>query len=219
MKFRWSAIALAMFAALGGQAMAADMAVKAPRYVDPVVNWTGGYVGAFVGYHWGNPTQSGCVGACPGAGDNINVVYGGLQAGYDWQMPNNWVFGLQARLPVVAEDETLNVGGANFQVKPRIQGFVSARAGYAMNNWLPYVTAGIGFTRNRIVGPAGADTNTHFGGGGGVGVEYRLARNWSVDLRYVYAVFAKEEYNLGGPPGEKFGENSSNVTLAVNYRF
>jgi opacity protein-like surface antigen len=218
MKLRLSVIAVAIFALLGGQAVAADMAVKAPRYVDPVVNWTGGYVGGFVGYHWGNITQSGCTGICPGSGDNVDVWYGGLQVGYDWQMPNNWVFGLQARVPVIAQDEHLSIGGTSFHEKPRFQATASARLGYAMGMWLPYVNVGVGVSNNKIEGPAGSDTNTHFGLGAGAGVEYRLARNWSVDLRYMYATFFKEAYNLGGGP-EKFGDNSSNVTLAINYRF
>jgi outer membrane immunogenic protein len=221
MKFRIGIFALAMVTALSGQATAADMAVKAtPRVVTPVMNWTGWYVGAFVGYHWGNITESGCVGICP-SGDDPRMWYGGLQAGYDWHMPNNWVFGLQARIPVIAEDDTVIATGVPFRVKPRFQAFGSARLGYAMGpmgEWLPYVAAGVGVARNTLSGLGASDSATHVGFGAGLGVEYRVARNWSVDLRYMYATFPKETYNLG-VPGEKFGDNSSNVTLAVNYRF
>jgi opacity protein-like surface antigen len=219
MKFRMIALATALFAAMSGVASAADMPTKAPpRYVDPVVNWTGPYIGAFVGYHAGRTTQSGCVGICPSSSDAPNVWYGGVQAGYDWQMPNNWVFGLQARLPVVAEDNDVTIAGVNFETRSRFQAAASARLGYATGMWLPYANVGIAVARNRITGPGGSDTNTHFGVGAGAGIEYRLSRNWSVDLRYMYAVFFKETYNIGGGP-EKFGDNSSNVTLAVNYRF
>ena len=219
MKFRIGIFAWAMFAALSGQASAADMPVKAPppRVVDPVVNWTGWYVGAFVGYHWGKITQSGCAGICP-SGDDPNIWAGGVQAGYDWHMPNNWVFGLQARIPVVAEHDTVIATGTPFSVKPRFQAYGSARLGYAMGTWLPYANLAIGVANNKLSGLGASDSATHFVLGGGVGVEYRLARNWSVDLRYMYASFLKETYNLG-VPGEKFGDNSSNVTLAINYRF
>jgi outer membrane immunogenic protein len=220
MKFRLSFVAAALFAALSGTASAADMAVKAPPIVTPIApTWTGWYVGAFAGYHWGNVTQSGCVGViCPSSGDNVNLWYGGLQAGYDWQMANNWVFGVQVRIPLAAESQTVNAGGVNFTVDPKYQAFVSGRVGYAINNWLPYVAFGGGLARNEISGFGASDTNTHVGFGIGGGIEYRLARNWSIDLRYMYAVFSKEEYNFG-VPGENFGDKSSNVTLAINYRF
>jgi outer membrane immunogenic protein len=218
MKFKLSLLAAALLAAFSSSASAADMAVKAPPAVAPVVNWTGGYIGAFAGYHWGRVTQSGCAGICPTSGDGPEIWVGGVQAGYDWQMPNNWVIGVQARIPVVAEDHDVTLGGAKFKQDPKFQAFISGRLGYAMNNWLPYVVVGGGFARNELIGPAGSDTATHVGLGAGLGIEYRLARNWSLDLRYMYVSFSKETYNLGGGP-EKFGDNSSNVLAAINYRF
>jgi len=218
MKLRLVVAATAIWASLGASAMAADMAVKAPVYVEPAsLSWTGGYVGAFVGYHWGDITQSGCVGICPGAGDNMNVWFGGLQFGYDWQMPNNWVIGIAARIPVLAENQSINLPGATFEVEPRFQAMLAGRLGYAMNNFLPYVAAGVALSKNKISGPFGSDSATHTGFGAGFGLEYRLARNWSVDFRYMYAKFAKETYNLGGGP-EQFGDRSSNVMFGVNYR-
>jgi ABC-type transport system substrate-binding protein len=47
------ALALTALAALTGQAVAADMAVKAPPPVVPIMTWTGFYVGANAGYNWG----------------------------------------------------------------------------------------------------------------------------------------------------------------------
>jgi outer membrane immunogenic protein len=224
MKFRIGILALAILAAFSGRASAADMPVKAARVVPApapaMMSWTGWYIGAFVGYHWGNITESGCVGICP-SGDDPRIWGAGIQAGYDWHMPNNWVFGLQARIPVFAEHDTVVATGVPFSVKPRFQAFGSARLGYAMGPmgaWLPYVNLGIGVGSNRLSGLGASDTATHVVLGAGAGIEYRLSRNWSVDLRYMYASWLKETYNLG-VPGEKFGDNSSNVTLAVNYRF
>lgn len=221
MKLRLVVAATAMCVSLSGTAMAADMAVKASRQVEPVVAvaapWTGGYVGAFGGYHWGDITQSGCAGICPGGGDNVNVWFGGLQFGYDWQLPNNWVVGLAARVPVLAQDQTVTLAGFAFEVEPRFQATLTGRVGYAMGNVLPYLAIGAAFSKNKIRGPFGSDSATHLGFGGGFGVEYRFAQNWSVDLRYMYASFGKETYNLGGGP-QQFGDRSSNVMVGINYR-
>jgi outer membrane immunogenic protein len=222
MRFRSTFVAVMALVLISAPAVAADMPVKAQPYAAPALaaTWTGPYVGAFVGYHWGDITQSGCVGLCPD-GQQIRVGFGGVQLGYDWQMPNNWVIGLSARIPVASGEQTVSLApGIDFREKPEFEAFFTARAGYAMGNWLPYLAFGGGFARNRIYsGVTGIeDSATHTGIGGGAGIEYRLAHNWSVDLRYMYAVFSKETYDLGGGP-EQFGDESSNVMFAVNYRF
>jgi outer membrane immunogenic protein len=200
-------------------AVAADMPTKAPVYVVPATNWTGGYIGAFAGYHYGEVTQSGCVGACS-PGEPIRTGLFGVQFGYDWQMPNNWVWGAFAFVPLVPERETVlaNPGAIPFETRTNFQAILAARLGYAMGNMLPYVFAGPGLVHNKIVGPFGSDSAWHTTAAVGVGLEYRLAANWSVDLKYAYAAILKATYDVGGGP-EKMGDNSSNFIAAINYRF
>ena len=52
----------------------------------------------------------------------------------------------------------------------------------------------------------------------GAGVAYAMTRTWSLDAQYSYIHLPKQTYNFGAGP-EKFGENSHNVMLGVNYRF
>jgi len=52
----------------------------------------------------------------------------------------------------------------------------------------------------------------------GVGLEYAVNRNWSVDGRYAYINSPKKAYDFGGGPAY-YGENSHNLMLGVNYRF
>lgn len=220
MRFRSWLAAAAAVVCMSASAGAADMPVKAQPYVAPTINWTGGYIGAFAGYHFGKVTQSGCVGACS-EGEPINAGLFGVQFGYDWQMPSsNMVWGVLAMVPVIPVEDTVqaNPGGINFKTRASFEAIAAARLGFAYNNALIYGFAGPGAVRNKISGPAGSDSAWHTVAAVGLGVEYRLARNWSVDLRYTYASIFKATYNVGGG-NEKMGDNSSNVTAAINYRF
>jgi outer membrane immunogenic protein len=99
--------------ALSCSANAADMAVKAPPMVAPVLyNWTGWYVGGNIGGAFNNETASelavsGAGFPILGAGTplyggtqnfklNSSGFIGGAQAGYNWQTSTNTVVGVEA---------------------------------------------------------------------------------------------------------------------------
>ena len=94
-------------------AHAADMAVKAPPIAvsSPAsFNWSGFYVGANAGYGWKDPTvtytpndANAFSGTCGGAAGgtcipatsfNTHGGLGGLEAGYDWEISQQWLVGL-----------------------------------------------------------------------------------------------------------------------------
>jgi outer membrane immunogenic protein len=114
--------------ALAAPAAAADMPLKAPPPA-PVDIWTGGYVGANVGYDWGSDSidSSAAPGACstiaancvafPNGSSNLSaraasfdtslsrsgIIYGG-QAGHNWLLHNifsTWdgVLGVEVDFP------------------------------------------------------------------------------------------------------------------------
>jgi outer membrane immunogenic protein len=95
-------------------ALAADLAAKAPvytkapAYIEPAYNWSGFYLGANLGYSWGNSDNSTTIdrfltglplpGALIGtnnASNSADGVIGGGQIGYNWQI-TNWLVGLEA---------------------------------------------------------------------------------------------------------------------------
>src|ERR1700733_291282 len=98
------AIGIAAVAVLAGTpALAADMAVKAPPPVAaPAYSWTGFYVGANIGYGWGNrdvtyaPNDLPSLLLMTGVADGLGVfnptrftnsgAVGGFQVGYNWQV-------------------------------------------------------------------------------------------------------------------------------------
>jgi outer membrane immunogenic protein len=105
------AAAAALLAMGAGSASAADLPVKAPPMVPPVVaTWTGWYIGANAGWIGSNTGRITNVGTdTDGAGAlapltangvvlapslNYSGFLGGAQAGYNWQA-NKWVFGIE----------------------------------------------------------------------------------------------------------------------------
>jgi opacity protein-like surface antigen len=81
------------------ETIAAVMPTKAPVKAvaySPPTNWTGFYVGGFLGGVYGN-TDIRIVGDPNNAGNNPRVAgaLGGFEAGYNYQAPNNWVVGVE----------------------------------------------------------------------------------------------------------------------------
>ena len=130
-------------ALLAAPAMAADLsrgvapspALAPASVVDYGFNWTGGYVGANVGYRWLSADASN--GIDPSSSPDSSSVAGGLQAGYNWQM-NQFVFGVETDFGYGSSSKT---EGA-FGVKQTWEGTTRARAGVAVDRVLVYGTAG-----------------------------------------------------------------------------
>jgi outer membrane immunogenic protein len=156
-------------------ASAADLPVKAtPAPAAAPYNWTGFYVGVNGGYGWKDPTViftpndplsfgltcGGNFGATcvPPASLGISGLLGGVQAGYNWQINQNWVLGVEAdfdwsnikgtgnaNVPLTA-----GLGTLNFLASETIKWFgtVRGRVGFLpTNNLLVYATGGFAFGR------------------------------------------------------------------------
>ncbi len=199
---------------------AADMPIKAPAYLVTQQNWTGFYLGLFGGYHSGNITQAGCVGLCP-VDPTLKGGLFGIQAGYDYQFNNNVVVGVFGWLPVTRPKGVTTLGpGLDFHIDPKFAWVGAARVGYAYDRWLPYVFGGVGYARIDVHSDVTniTSSNSYYGPVVGLGVEYAITRNISIDLRYMYSTAPKKTYDFGGGP-EDYGERASNYLASVNYRF
>lgn len=205
--------------ALAGTAVAADLAPPPPPPPPvPVYSWTGLYVGAQVGYAWGNDNISALgVGAFGGPaslivtsnfGTSPKGVIGGGHIGYNVQI-NQWLVGLEG-----------TADGANFSAssfgpflggpatgiaettRADVQGSIRARAGIAIDRFLVYATGGVAFTglHNHYTDTTGFFTGvpgfsdasiskTRAGWTVGAGLEYAITNNWSVRVEYRYEDF------------------------------
>ena len=148
------------FVGLVGTAVAADLPVKAPPIVAPVFNWTGCYVGGYVGGAWTNHqgnndvivTDTGRVGTTSPYNTPLghqwgyeldSSVIGGGTAGCNWQ-PAGWsvVFGLEG------EGGYLNLEGTGADpLSPQLDTVSSTKIG----DWYGMITGRLGFAFDRLL--------------------------------------------------------------------
>jgi opacity protein-like surface antigen len=162
--------------------------VKAPPrpFIGPT-NWTGFYVGGFAGAAAGR-TDIGFVGApIVIAGERPWVMggLGGIELGYNYQFPNNWVVGVEGdvgaanvhggRTAGAADGITTNVSTAGTTAfspqvmtladKTNWMATATARVGYAWDRTLFYVKGGAAFEDSSttvacIYGPTGRNVGS-----------------------------------------------------------
>jgi outer membrane immunogenic protein len=209
---------------------AADMPVKA-RPVLPVAyyDWSGFYVGAFVGGIWG---ETGTF--LSGSGVPIKVdadgIYAGVLAGYDWQLPNRVVLGVRVAAPfgTTADGRTADPtfpATVFHDADLRWALLFTGNIGLAMGDggrWLPYVGGGlaVGEGKATFISPGTGtltDKHTHTGFTVLAGVRYAFANNWWGAVQYNYTDFGSETYNLGAPRTIDFTSHS--VTGMLVYKW
>ena len=237
-----------VLAALVDVARAADMAVKAPpQPVSSNYDWSGFYLGGHLGYAWGNSGFSD-----PGAG--ITGSFGlfqpfdafkdtgsfseGVQAGYNYVLPNRIVIGgeADASFPSLPSVGGVSVGGTstfaspfgleNYSETVLSSGTMRGRIGYAPGHWLFYATGGLAWSYDRLTltNAATGATDSPFlwrlGWAAGAGVETPIAPHWTARLEYLYTDYGNESV-LFANNGQRFTSNfpMQELRAGVNYHF
>lgn len=181
----------------------AALAMIAPAFVTPAsaadlpvykavqaFNWTGFYVGAHVGYGWIHSNDG---------GPDADGILGGIQAGYNWQLNRNWVFGIESDF---AGTDIKNAVPSHMDYV----GTARVRLGYTMDRVMVYGTGGFAFVR---VGAQGAPHAGETGYAAGAGIEWMFAPRWSLKTEYMHVGFSQ------GP----FDTRVDTLKLGVNYHF
>jgi outer membrane immunogenic protein len=201
--------------------------LKAPVYV-PQFTWTGFYVGGNLGWGWstgdGTVSFGGPSGNTSGYGDGF---LGGIQAGYNWQF-GSFVAGLEADFQGSAAKGQAggNAGGTSFigDVKTPWFGTIRARAGYAFDRTMLYVTGGglYGKTNyNGTVSTTGpfSSSSTSWAWTAGGGVEISLWERWSTKLEYLYVWTPDKVPDVPGTTSGSGTVNTQIVRAGLNYHF
>jgi len=202
------AVAFASFAS------AAD-APAAPRK-GPVVetapalfNWTSFYGGVNVGYGTGN--AQGSIGSASTFGpfaadfDPKGWSYGG-QIGARRQI-ESWVFGAEVALnwsDLDGSGAVSNAPGYSVSYNEKLHGTGLITAGYVFPlapRWLPYAAGGISCTRGNLAIASksvnrSSQDETNCGWAVGAGVDYAIASNASIGLRYLYSDYGDSNPNF-----------------------
>jgi opacity protein-like surface antigen len=136
--------------------MPTKVPVKARPIVQPV-NWTGFYVGGFLGAAYGN-SDIRFVGDPANSGNNPRIfgVLGGGQAGYNYQV-NSWVFGVEGDIGGTNTHGARTCGQPGSSVgrdpvtfSPTLFSPFALTCGDSMN-WLATATARVGWSNDRTL--------------------------------------------------------------------
>jgi len=203
-------------------------------------DWTGFYLGGHFGFGQGNVSNS-LFTATPETGRNaFGSAYGGLQAGYSYQIPSGWVLGAEAdaSFPNFLDDgivSTPSLGAVTDAID--YLGTLRARLGYAFGPYLLYGTGGFAWSQARFTDDLGnVILRNRTGWTAGAGIEYAFAPDWTIRLEYRHdaldaatAVFPTGlryqsqpavnmllvglDYQLGRPAAAKSGPGSSQWPL------
>ncbi len=191
-----------------GSASAADLVAETPpapvEQAPPVFTWNGFYLGLQGGGAWGNGDFSGV-----GSGGLDGGLITGF-AGYNWQLDNNIVLGLEGDVSHNWNEETI---GGN-QYKFDTTGSVRARVGYALDHALIYGAAGWTGARGHVDTAAGNDSATFSGWTVGAGLDYAFTDNVFGRVEYRY-----NDYGSKDLLGVNSDFNQNVVTVGVGYKF
>jgi outer membrane immunogenic protein len=237
------------FAAIAiAPANAADMAVKAPRMVDPAPNnWNGFYAGAHFGYGWAQDNVTATI-ASTGAlfttfSNPVSGVFGGGQAGYNWVVAPSFLLGVEADISGANLTGDTFVarapGTAELTSRANVIGTVRGRAGFiAHNDWLFYGTGGFAWLHadernlqatcnvaacflNSPPGTTFSFSQNRTGWTVGAGTEVAFAPHWTAKLEYLYMDFGTATTSLV-PVFDRISTDRltvNTVKVGVNYQF
>ncbi|PYB73016.1 outer membrane protein [Rhizobium wuzhouense] len=197
--------------AISTSAFAADAIYEAPAEppvaveAAPQFSWAGGYAGILTGYGWGDGELSGVAGT-----ESFDGARFGGFAGYNWDLGNQLVVGVEGDLNYDWNEETVFAT----DIKSGLNWSARARVGYAMDRALLFAAGGYTGTNIKSDGPGGSFDDTLHGWTIGGGVDYALTDRVFTRLEYRYNDFGSG--NLGGTD-VKFDQHVVNVGLAVKF--
>jgi len=228
--------------AIAAPAHAADlrMPVKASPIAAPVpyFSWTGCYIGAHVGWGWGNKDfnnpRNGNGSAEPslaGTVDQSGAIFGG-QLGCNYQFANAFVLGIEGSVAGADINGTGGSPGCESSVlhaKTDFLASVTGRLGWA--GWDPrvlfYVKGGAAWAHDKLEQQISSENffvdQDRTGWTIGLGVEWAFAQNWSAFAEWDHYDFGTRNscFGCGHSTLLHFDvkQRIETVKIGVNYRF
>jgi outer membrane immunogenic protein len=209
-------------ALLASTAFAADAVVEEAVIVEPGFTWTGGYIGAQLGYAWGDGHAEDTLGAY--ADPDPDGFLGGVYIGYNHQFSNSVVIGGELDVVYADVDGTAAVfdngvpDGGEYTQELKWSGAARVRLGYAVDRFLPYIAGGVAF--GEVGGGNGGDTDefsdTYTGWTIGAGTEYAFTDNLIGRVEYRYTDFGNESFESGVVDQDL---STNEVRFGIAYKF
>ena len=229
-----------IFAAVGQMAAtsfaaAADMPLKAPPMsVDPR-NWTGYYIGGFIGGSWADGNF------CPGGGGTlaagchdfkVNGIVGGGYIGLDYELPNRIVLGARLSAPFGSLSDTqaspLGFGAPGTTISAKFKWALmgTGTVGYDMGRWMPFIGGGVAVANvdATVTTPFVSSTvsgRDQVGANFLSGLKFAYTRNWAFGVQYNHIEFERVNYVFPGLGVSTFPvkRHEDSVVGTIDYRF
>jgi outer membrane immunogenic protein len=193
-------------------------------------DWSGFYVGAHVGWLWGDIDYREPDFGGNGISPDLDGFAGGGLIGYSHRI-DRLIVGLEADggLLDASFDSTDSGGNGYSAFDLDWNTHVRARFGMALDRALLFVAGGLALAQVALddTDPGfGDDDNIHVGWTVGAGVEHAATANLILRLEYLYDDYGRERYTVSSPPGPFFPSYAADVELtahtfraALSYRF
>ena len=206
--------------------LSAKLAVKAPIPAS-IDDWTGFYVGGHFGY--GDASFGPGTNPIPLQGVFLPPspagLIGGFQAGYNRQLSNRLVLGVEADSSFPGPIDVPRLAPAPFNTSIDYVGTLRGRVGYAFGPWMPYLTGGFAWGHTHVIvndaagGLLATVKGYQTGWTAGAGVEFAVSGNWSAKAEYDYIDLSRRMYDLGGfrLPGVNVDPRIHLAKLGLNY--
>ena len=193
-------------------------------------DWTGEYVGASIGYGWGNSKldydNSGYFARLDPSG-----FAGGIYAGFNRQLANGVVVGLEGDIQIsgVGSSNVLGYFGGvdlfrRFFSDQEWNAALRARLGYAADRFMPYVAGGLAVARyghGETEHPITAFSldATYLGWTSGVGLEFAATEKLILRAEYRYSDFGSRRFTPTANYPHVVDLKSSDLRIGVYYKF
>ncbi len=244
--------AAAALIAFAGETQAADLSATLPTKAPPqsqsapAYDWTGWYAGGHLGYAWGTSnfaSPSGASGSLDlfqpfDAFKGTGGYFEGLQAGYNYMLPDRLVLGAEvdASFPSFQNTSGISIGGLTTIPSPAGPesysetalsfGTIRGRIGYAPGNWLFYATGGFAWSYDQLTLTQLASGTTdmpflwRLGWAAGAGVEFPVIPHWTARVEYLFTDYGNSSV-LFGNAGQRFNSDWSvqGLRAGLDYQF
>lgn len=193
-------------------AMAADAVVEPPQppvaEAVPVFTWSGPYAGIRGGGSWVSGDFS--ISGESRSRSFDGGLFGGF-LGYNWQLQNNVVLGIEGDLNYNWNKNSVAPG---VDAGTDVSGSVRGRVGYAFDRALLYGTGGWEATSGYVDTGSGKDSKTFNGWTLGAGVDYAFTDKIFGRLEYRYTDFGNKNID-----GVKVDLNQNAVVVGLGVKF
>jgi outer membrane immunogenic protein len=204
--------------------VAASLAGLSPALADGGMSESpsGTYAGARVGYSWLDTTARAGTGS--DNSDEADRAVGTLVVGHDYPSSGPWVLGAVLDFSMGdANGRAEEPGPVVFKVKQEWEASLRGRAGYRMEGFMPYATAGITYASfetqyRQLALPFISDDTQSVGWTIGAGVDVPVNERWTMVAEYRYTDYGDDVDAMGTIDGP-YEISSSQLYFGVNYRF